>query len=351
ISVAGGLVLFLILRPLLHQVYRRQVQEETLRAYAGQLEAEVAQRTEQLLQAQKMEAIGLLAGGIAHDFNNLLTVIMSYATLGLRKLPAASPVSANLEVILETAERAAALVRQLLAVSRRQRHQPKVMDLNGVVSGIGEMLRPLLGEDVTLVLLPAPDLDRASVDQAQIEQVVMNLAVNARDAMPGGGRLTIETANVDAERPSPLHPRSLRPGRYVMLAVSDTGTGMDAATQARIFDPFFTTKPPGRGTGLGLSTVYGIVTQHGGHIAVDSALGEGTTFRIYLPRVAAPVLAAPTAARGTAPARPHETVLVVEDEDAVRGVAVEILREQGYTVLVAADGVEALRLAARHPGP
>ncbi|HEU5319542.1 MAG TPA: ATP-binding protein [Methylomirabilota bacterium] len=351
IAVAGGLLLFLVLRPLLGQVYRRHVEEETLRAYAGQLEAEVAQRTEQLLQAQKMEAVGLLAGGIAHDFNNLLTVILSYATLGLQRLGRDTPVATGLEIIQQTAERAALLVRHLLAFSRRQKLEPRVLDLNCVVTDMGEMLRPLLGEDITLVTVPGLALDRVSADQSQLEQVVMNLAVNARDAMPQGGRLVLETANVDFRTRARRPPPGLREDRYVLLAVSDTGTGMDAATRARIFDPFFTTKGPGRGTGLGLSTVYGIVKQHDGHIAVESAPGQGTTFRIYLPRVEAPAPPPPTARRAPAPAPPHETILVVEDEDAVRAVTVEILRGHGYTVLEAADGLEALRLVARHAGP
>ncbi len=353
ISIAGGLALYLVLLPLLKQVYRRQVEEETLRAYAGRLEAEVAQRTEQLIQAQKMEAVGLLAGGVAHDFNNLLTVILGRSQVVLGRLPADARVRADFDLIVKTAERAAALTRQLLAFSRKQVLQRRVIDLNALVGGIEPILRRLAGEHVTLVTRLDPDLGCVDADAAQLEQVLLNLAVNARDAMPNGGLLLLQSANVELDAAA-AGRLGARAGAYVVLAVTDTGVGMDAATQARLFEPFFTTKEPGRGTGLGLATVYGIVQQHGGHVAVESAPGQGTTFRIYLPR-------GPAARPAAEPARPapeevavrggSETILVAEDEDGVRQFAAETLRERGYQVLEAADGRTALEMAEHHPGP
>jgi signal transduction histidine kinase/ActR/RegA family two-component response regulator len=346
ISLAGGLVLYLVLHPLFTQVYRKEVEQETLRRYAGQLETEVAQRTEQLQQAQKMEAVGLLAGGIAHDFNNLLTVIMNRAGLLRQRPESAEAVAAGLALIERTAQRAAALTRQLLTFSRKQVLQPRLVDLNRVVTDMADMLRPLLGERIALCVATTPELGRVNADPGHLEQVVMNLAVNARDAMPEGGRLTLETADIELDESFPGRPPGLRAGPYVVLTVSDTGAGIDAATQARMFEPFFTTKATGQGTGLGLSTVYGIVKQHGGYISVESAPGRGATFRIFLPRAGAeaehvtPSAARPAAAQG-------QTILVVEDETEVRAVAAEILRGHGYTVLEAADGQEALRVAAR----
>ncbi len=350
ISLAGGLVLYLVLHPLFTQVYRREVEQETLRRYAGQLETEVAQRTEQLLQAQKMEAVGLLAGGIAHDFNNLLTVIMSRAGLLRQRPERAEAVAAGLALIERTAQRAAALTRQLLTFSRKQVLQPRLVDLNRVVTDMGEMLRPLLGERITLRIVPAPALGRVSADPSHLEQVIMNLAVNARDAMPEGGRLTIETADIELDEKSPGRPSGLGSGPHVLLTISDTGAGIDAVTQARMFEPFFTTKPPGQGTGLGLSTVYGIVKQHAGHLSVESAPGRGATFRIYLPRAEASAELALSSAARPAEAR-GQTILVVEDEVEVRAVAAEILRNHGYTVLEAGDGQEALRVVARQRAP
>ena len=346
ISLAGGLVLYLVLHPLFTQIYRREIEQETLRRYAGQLETEVAQRTEQLQQAQKMEAVGLLAGGIAHDFNNLLTVIMNRAGLLRQRPESAEAVAAGLALIERTAQRAAALTRQLLTVSRKQVLQPRLVDLNRVVTDMAEMLRPLLGERIALRVATAAEPGRVKADPGHLEQVIMNLAVNARDAMPDGGRLTLETAAVELPETSPTRPPGLAAGPYVVLAVGDTGAGMDAATQARIFEPFFTTKAPGHGTGLGLSTVYGIVKQHGGHVSVESAPGRGATFRIFLPRARAE--AEPeTPAAAPAAAAQGQTILVVEDEAEVRAVAAEILRDHGYTVLEAADGEQALRVAAR----
>ncbi len=240
---------------------------------------------EELRQAQKMEAVGRLAGGVAHDFNNLLTIITGRTHLVLGRLKADDPVRRSVEVIQKTADRAAGLTRQLLAFSRKQVLQRKVLDLNAMVADVSTMLRRLIGEDVELLLTPGPGAGRVNADPAQLEQALMNLAVNARDAMPGGGTLGLETDHVRLGAAPPDRPEALPPGPYAVLRVMDTGTGMDAATQARIFEPFFTTKEPGKGTGLGLSMVHGIVRQHGGAIHVRSVVGGGTTFEIYLPQV------------------------------------------------------------------
>jgi PAS domain S-box-containing protein len=305
---------------------------------------------DQLRQAQKMEAVGRLAGGIAHDFNNLLSVILGQAELMLSKAGTADTWRRRLEQLRHAAQSGAALTRQLLAFSRRQVLEPKVLDLNQVVRGTEDLLRRVIGEDVELVATLAPDLGSVRADPGQIEQVLMNLAVNARDAMPQGGRLTIETANVDLDEAFVRQHRGAAPGPHVVLSVSDTGCGMDAETLAHVFEPFFTTKPEGKGTGLGLSTVYGIIEQSGGSIRVSSEAGRGTSFRCYLPRVEA----APAAPQGAvaplehAPA--HETVLLVEDEASLRELAREVLEAGGYTVLEAANGAEALALAERHNG-
>ncbi len=301
----------------------------------------------QLLHSQKMEAVGRLAGGVAHDFNNLLTVILSYSDLLLEDLPSDAKDREDVEEIRKAAIAASSLTRQLLAFSRQQVLQPRILDINAVVSGTEKLLTRLLGEDVRLSTSLAPELGNVKVDPGQLEQIIMNLAVNARDAMPRGGKLTIETANVDMDAAYVAGHPVAQPGRYAMLAVSDTGIGMDAQTQARIFEPFFTTKEPGKGTGLGLATVYGIVKQSGGFIWVYSEVGHGTSFKIYLPRVdeAAPALGAAPALVGGS-----ETVLVAEDVTAVRDVASEMLRRHGYTVLEAADAETALRLARQHQG-
>lgn len=305
---------------------------------------------EQLRQAQKMEAIGRLAGGIAHDFNNLLTVITGYSDLALQELPPDHALADIVAQIRQASLRAADLTRQLLAFSRRQVLQPVVIDLNSLLEDLEKMLRRLIGEDIELALCLQEGLWPVRVDPGQMEQVLLNLVVNARDAMPRGGKLTIETANVVLDAAAVASRPELLPGAYVVLAVSDTGLGMDAATQARIFEPFFTTKDAQQGTGLGLATVYGIIKQSGGHITVYSEVGRGSCFKVYLPRdgqTPSPPASDPTPANvaGT------ETILLVEDDDTVRALAQRVLAEQGYQVLPARDGEEALALCQMHAGP
>src|SRR5881398_3958214 len=303
---------------------------------------------QQLRQAQKMEAVGRLAGGIAHDFNNILTAITGHADLLLEDLGHHDPRRADVDEIRRSAERAAGLTRQLLAFSRQQVLQPKVVDLNALVLDMDKLLRRLIGEDVELATVLDPALGRVTADPGQLEQVIVNLAVNARDAMPNGGRLTLETKNVDLDADYPTDRVTIPAGRYVMLVISDTGTGMDAQTRARIFEPFFTTKVPGKGTGLGLATVHGIVAQSGGTITVESAPDQGSTFTIYLPQVDAPVEAAAPPVPVERPPRGSETVLLAEDEPAVRTIAQQALERHGYTVLAAPSGAAALALAAQH---
>jgi two-component system, cell cycle sensor histidine kinase and response regulator CckA len=306
----------------------------------------------QLVQAQRMEAVGRLAGGVAHDFNNLVGVITGYSEIVLKQLPAGEPVREKVEQILKAADRAASLTRQLLAFSRRQVLQPRVLELNAIVLDTEKMLERLIGEDIELVTALGSHLGSIRADRGQVEQIIMNLAVNARDAMPEGGRLTIKTEKVDLD-PSAAAGLLMAPGRYVILTVNDTGVGMDGDTQAHMFEPFFTTKEMGRGTGLGLATVYGVVKQSGGYIWVDSEVGVGTTFRVYLPRVngKAPVEVAPGPPGLPGPLRGGETVLLVEDETMLRDMLRETLEGSGYTVLVARNGAEAPRAAEATAGP
>jgi len=306
----------------------------------------------QLRQAQRMEAVGRLAGGMAHDFNNLLTVIRGYSELLLGRLGPADAMRKDTEEIKKAADRATGLTRQLLSFSRRQFVETKVVDLNTLVANMDGMLRRLIGEDLVELstgLDPSTCLMKA--DPGQIEQVIMNLVVNARDAMPRGGRLTVETTNVTIGEEVRLDAVGVAPGSYVLLAVRDTGLGMDAEVRSHLFEPFFTTKEKGRGTGLGLSTVYGIVQQSGGSITVESAPGQGAIFRIYFPRVEQEVSEVRAGAETTAQAPGYETILLVEDEPAVRGLVHETLRLQGYTVLVARHGIEALLASAKCVGP
>jgi PAS domain S-box-containing protein len=308
---------------------------------------ELSQTRDQLVQSQKMEAIGQLAGGVAHDFNNLLTVIIGRSQLFLARVAVGDPGRRDVEMVNRAAERAASLTRQLLAFSRKQVLKPEPLDLNALVGGLAPMLRRLIGEHIDLVIAPGGDLGQVMADPGQIEQVVMNLVVNARDAMPDGGTMRVQTEHAQLGATRAHLEGRIPPGDYVAVEVQDTGSGMDPATIARIFEPFFTTKEPGKGTGLGLSTVYGIVNQSGGHIGVDSAPGRGTTFTIYLPRTALPV-PSPTRGRETvAMVGGSETILLVEDEDEVRQLARDVLESCGYTVLATGDPREALSIATR----
>jgi two-component system cell cycle sensor histidine kinase/response regulator CckA len=296
-----------------------------------------------------MEAIGRLAGGVAHDFNNVLSVILSYSEGLLAEMNSGEPMHADVEEIRKAGIRAAGLTRQLLMFSRQQVLEPKVLDLNEVLTNIHNMLRRILGADVDLVSRAAPLLGRVRVDPSSIEQVILNLVVNARDAMPKGGKLTMETGNVVLDDEYARDHLGVKPGRHVMLAVTDNGAGIDKPTLARMFEPFFTTKESGKGTGLGLSTVFGIVQQSGGSIWVYSELGKGTTFKVYLPQVDAPIETV-RASEVPAALRGSETILLVEDDDQVRLVAQGILRKNGYHVIEASNGGEALLHAERHPG-
>ena len=335
---------------------------EPLRNSGGEVEGAICtaldvtdrkQLEEQFRQAQKMEAVGRLAGGIAHDFNNLLMVIQGYGDLLAERLPSGDSLRRNAEQIQMAAQRATSLTQQLLAFSRKQMLAPKVLSIHAVVADMEKILRRLIGEDIALSTSSARDLWLVKADRSQIEQVVMNLAVNARDAMPNGGRLTIETANVEIDSSFPRLPAVLTPGKYVMLAVTDNGSGMDAETQAHIFEPFYTTKDKGKGTGLGLATVYGIVKQSGGYIWVYSEPGQGTTFKIYLPGIGEEMSAIGHDRRSHARAFPRgsEVVLLVEDERGVRELARQYLEMAGYTVIEAENGHTALELAGMHAGP
>ena len=305
---------------------------------------------DQLRQSQKLEAVGQLAGGVAHDFNNLLGVITGYSDLALREIDPEHRAHRRVEQIRKAAERAAALTRQLLAFSRKQVLQPRVLALNAVVADVEKMLRRLIGEHIQLVTVLSEDLGTVKADPGQIEQVLVNLAVNARDAMPGGGKLVIETANTDLDEGYVRAHADARPGPHVVLSVSDTGHGMDARTLSRVFEPFFTTKGPDKGTGLGLSTVYGVVKQSGGHVTAYSEPGHGTTFKVYLPRVDEPLEPRPgQAAVGETP-RGTETILLAEDEESLRLMFRELLEGAGYLVLEGASPEAALAASESHAG-
>ena len=320
-------------------------------AYLEVIAEDVTERRtleEQLRQSQKMEAVGRLAGGVAHDFNNLLNLIIGYAALLLESTALDDPARNRVEQIDKAAQRAASLTRQLLAFSRKQVLEPKVLNVNAIVEELDKMLRRLIGEHIDLVTVLSPFLGRVKADPSQIEQVIMNLAVNARDAMPRGGKLIIETANVYLDEAYAHKHAGLRPGPYVMLAVRDVGSGMNPETVSHIFEPFFTTKPKGKGTGLGLAMVYGVVVQSGGHVAVESKVGKGTSFKVYLPRVESVV---PAEALPPAEAlKGSETILLVEDEEQVRRLACEILQASGYTILEASGGLDALQVCETNHG-
>ncbi len=312
---------------------------------------EIQRLEQQVVLAQKMEAVGRLAGGVAHDFNNLLTVINGYSELLLAGLAPDDPIRESLSEIYNAGDRAHLLTRQLLAFSRQQVLEPEVLDLNAVISETEKMLRRLIGADIILTHKPQAGLGTVKVDRGQLQQILMNLVVNARDAMPQGGSLIIETANVRfSERDHRAHPGA-EPGEYTMLAVTDTGVGMDDTTKARIFDPFFTTKEPGKGTGLGLPVVYGIVKQSGGWIDVDTQPGVGTTFKIFLPRAGEAVRSARLLQRRRTRPHGHETILLVENDDAVRALAKRVLDRCGYTVREATNGKSAVEFVATYEGP
>jgi hypothetical protein len=299
----------------------------------------------QLLQSQKMEAVGRLAGGIAHDFNNLLTIISGYDRMLLDRISPLDPLRGYAEEILKASDRATALTKQLLAFGRRQPIKPSLLDLNRVLTESQGMLRRLIPENIEVVIVPQPDIWNVLADQNQLDQVILNLSLNARDAMPTGGRLTIETRNVKLGDGYSQRHFGVTPGPYVMLAVSDNGSGMDAQTVSHIFEPFFTTKSSQKGTGLGLSIVYGMVKQNHGDIWVYSELGKGTTMKIYLPRAVGEATGAAQPEKASGQITGNETVLIVEDEDGVRKLITDVLETKGYDVLAAAHGQEAIELA------
>ncbi len=303
---------------------------------------------QQLLLSQRLEAVGKLSGGIAHDFNNILGVIIGYSEALQQMMAADDPMREAVDEIEKAGRRAAALTQQLLAFSRKQVLEPKVLDLNSIVADVEKMLRRLIGADVELNILPASELGRVKADRGQIEQVILNLAVNARDAMPRGGKLTIETMNADLDENDARRLRYVIPGHYVMLQVSDTGTGMSAEVQAHIFEPFFTTKEQGKGTGLGLATVYGVIKQSGGYIWLESEVGKGSRFQVYLPRAEG---AEPEAARSKESTQTHgpATILVAEDEPSLRKLTCNTLKQSGYKILEAEDGAKAIEIARNFP--
>jgi PAS domain S-box-containing protein len=306
---------------------------------------------EQFQKSQRLEAVGRLAGGVAHDFNNLLTVILSYSRMAIDDLREDEPVREYMHEIHKAADRAATLTQQLLAFSRRQVLAPRVVNLNGIVRDMQNILQRVIGEDIELVVELAGSLAHCKLDAGQVEQVIVNLAVNARDAMPTGGRLMLETADVEITPEYGRRHVGVEPGKYVMLVISDTGVGMTSQTRERIFEPFFTTKESGKGTGLGLATVFGIVKQSGGHIWVHSEPGHGTTFRLYFPHTEERPSVQPVSSLPPTSIAGDEVVLLAEDEPAVREIARKILERAGYTVLEASNGGEALLIVEQHPGP
>jgi two-component system, cell cycle sensor histidine kinase and response regulator CckA len=325
--------------------------QQSLAAQVRELEdalEQIRRTEEQLRQAQKMEAVGRLAGGVAHDFNNLLTIINGFSEVLIGELRTEDPKRGMLEEIKKAGIRAASLTRQLLAFSRKQILQPRVLDLNELVCEVQRMLGRLIGEDMQLSTSLAPALGRVKADPGQIEQILMNLAVNARDAMPTGGKLTVQTDEVEIHEGDGLASPEFSPGRYVRLAVSDTGCGMDPQTLARIYEPFFTTKEVGKGTGLGLATVYGIVKQSGGYVRATSEVGKGTRFEVYLPIVEEACVAQDTSQNRLPPQGGKETILLVEDEEGLRALARQVLQSKGYTVLEAGNGEEALRITEKN---
>jgi two-component system, cell cycle sensor histidine kinase and response regulator CckA len=313
--------------------------EELKREIAGRKQAEEA-----LIEAQKMEAVGRLAGGVAHDFNNMLMVIRGHATLLLSRLSPESPQRTEVSEIVKTTGRASSLTRQLLALGRKQVLKPRVLSLNALVIQVAELLPPVLGGDIRVIMDLDPDLGRVRADASQIEQIIMNLVFNARDAMAAGGELTVRTANADLDESWVLAHPEVRPGPHVMLAVHDTGCGMDRETQSHVFEPFFTTKDQSQGSGLGLATVYGTVHQSGGCVTISSTLGEGTTIQIYLPRVEEAIEEMESPQGLSRPSRGVETILVVEDDDAVRRMTREFLLIEGYTIVEARSAAEAMDL-------
>jgi two-component system cell cycle sensor histidine kinase/response regulator CckA len=335
----------------LGQAVKNALEQKRLRDDKRRAQKSLEESEKRLYQAQKMEAIGHLAGGVAHDFNNLLTIISGYSEMLLsQRLP---PDSARplIEEIKKAGTRAAGLTRQLLAFSRQQVLEPKVLDLNAAVKDTQKMLRRLIGEDIRLTSVLDPALGRVKADPGQIEQIIMNLVVNARDAMPQGGKVTLETRNVELDETYAQAHQEVKPGRYVMLATTDTGSGMTEEVKARIFEPFFTTKEKAKGTGLGLATVYGIVKQSGGFIYVYSEPGAGTVFKVYFPLVTESLTSVASPSAGAKAATGTETLLLVEDEEGVRMLTRQVLQSYGYKVLDACDGAQAIRSAQQHQGP
>jgi signal transduction histidine kinase/CheY-like chemotaxis protein len=352
VTFLGGILLAGLLAFAVYMAEAERLQSQQLEATNKELQREIASReqTEQALrQAQKMEAVGQLAGGVAHNFNNLLMVIRGHAELSLNRFDPEHPMHRALSEILKASDRASSLTRQLLAFSRRQVLQLEVLDLNTLVTQIAELIPPVLGEDIRLTMDLDPQLGRVKTDAGQMEQVIVNLAFNARDAMPAGGDLTIMTANTYLDEGHPLQYPGIRPGPYVVLTVRDTGHGMNEDTQARMFEPFFTTKDKSKGTGLGLSSVYGTVHKSGGCITVSSKPGEGTTIQIYLPRVEESIQTVEPAGKLPGASQGDETILVVEDDDAVRRMTREFLIIKGYTVKEARSGAEAIEFLGTYP--